>query len=110
MQLGPAGGKSGSEAPVGPDGVADVPVLGATITPYGCDSGCFSPAQEATRQAVNAWIRTTRALDGVVDFDAAIRDPADPAQVLPAYQADHLHPNIAGQHAMANAIDLSQFH
>jgi len=88
---------------------AGIRVLGATITPYGCDSGCFSPAQEATRQAVNAWIRTTRALDGVVDFDAAIRDPADPAQVLPAYQADHLHPNIAGQKAMAAAIDLALF-
>ena len=45
----------------------------------------------------------------MADFDAAIRDPANPSQVLPAYQADHLHPNIAGQHAMAEAIDLSLF-
>jgi lysophospholipase L1-like esterase len=89
---------------------AGLRVIGATITPYGCSEGCFGPEQEATRQTVNAWIRTTPVLDGVADFDAAIRDPANPSQVLPAYQADHLHPNIAGQHVMADAIDLSLFH
>ncbi|GAA2611209.1 SGNH hydrolase [Paractinoplanes durhamensis] len=84
-------------------------VIGATITPYGCESGCFGPEQEAVRQEVNAWVRTTRSLDGVADFDAAIRDPENQAQVLPAYQADHLHPNIAGQRAMAESIDLHLF-
>jgi lysophospholipase L1-like esterase len=82
-------------------------VIGATITPYGCDAGCFGVEQEATRQQVNAWIRTSPAFDGVADFDAAIRDPQNPSRVLPAYQADPLHPNIAGQRAMAEAIDLS---
>jgi lysophospholipase L1-like esterase len=84
-------------------------VIGATITPYGCPAGCFDATQEATRQRVNAWIRASRTFDGVADFDAAIRDPQDPAQVLPAYQADPLHPNIAGQRAMADAIDLNLF-
>ena len=88
---------------------AGLRVIGATITPYGCAEGCFGPEQEATRQTVNTWIRTTPLLDGVADFDAAIRDPADPSQVLPAFQADHLHPNVAGQHAMADAINLSLF-
>jgi lysophospholipase L1-like esterase len=88
---------------------AGLHVIGATITPYGCAEGCFGPEQEATRQTVNTWIRTTPLLDGVADFDAAIRDPADPSQVLPAFQADHLHPNVAGQHAMADAINLSLF-
>ena len=88
---------------------AGIRVIGATITPYGCEVGCFSAEQEANRQAVNAWVRTTRLLDGVADFDAAVRDPAIPSQVLPAFQADHLHPNIAGQAAMANAIDLGLF-
>ena len=88
---------------------AGLRVIGATITPYGCAEGCFGPEQEATRQTVNTWIRSTPIFDGVADFDAAIRDPADPSQVLPAYQADHLHPNVAGQHAMADAIDLSLF-
>ncbi|WP_433292202.1 GDSL-type esterase/lipase family protein [Actinoplanes sp. CA-030573] len=84
-------------------------VIGATITPYGCEAGCFTAGQEAVRQEVNAWVRTTRAFDGVADFDAAIRDPQLPSQVLPAYQADHLHPNIAGQRAMAESIDLTLF-
>jgi len=88
---------------------AGIKVIGATITPYGCDSGCFGPAQEASRQKVNAWIRTSQAFDGVADFDAAIRDPHNPSQVLPAYQADHLHPNIAGQKAMADSINLNLF-
>jgi lysophospholipase L1-like esterase len=88
---------------------AGIKVIGATITPYGCDSGCFSSAQEATRQEVNAWVRTSAVFDGVVDFDAAIRDPQKPSQVLPAYQADPLHPNITGQKAMADSIDLNLF-
>ncbi|MEU8613069.1 SGNH/GDSL hydrolase family protein [Actinoplanes sp. NPDC048791] len=85
---------------------AGIKVIGATITPYGCESGCFGPEQEATRQQVNAWVRTSAVFDGVADFDAAIRDPQEPGRVLPAYQADPLHPNIAGQRAMAEAIDL----
>lgn len=84
-------------------------VIGATITPYGCEAGCFTAEQEAVRREVNAWVRTTRAFDGVADFDAAIRDPRMPSRVLPAYQADHLHPNIAGQRAMAESIDLTLF-
>jgi lysophospholipase L1-like esterase len=88
---------------------AGMRVIGATITPYGCASGCFGPAQEATRQEVNAWIRTTHVFDGVVDFDLAVRDPADPSQVLPAYQADHLHPNVTGLAVMAGSIDLRLF-
>jgi lysophospholipase L1-like esterase len=86
-----------------------IKVIGATITPYGCDAGCFGSDQEATRQQVNAWVRTSPVFDGVADFDAAVRDPQDPGRVLPAYQADPLHPNVAGQRAMADAIDLSLF-
>ncbi|GAA3341065.1 SGNH/GDSL hydrolase family protein [Amorphoplanes nipponensis] len=88
---------------------AGLRVIGATITPYGCDAGCFDATQEATRQRVNAWVRGSGAFDGVADFDAVLRDPADPARVLPAYQADPLHPDIAGQRAMAQAVDLSLF-
>ncbi|MFI7542851.1 SGNH/GDSL hydrolase family protein [Actinoplanes sp. NPDC049599] len=88
---------------------AGITVIGATITPYGCDAGCFGSDQEATRQQVNTWIRTTPAIDGVADFDAAVRDPQDPSRVLPAYQADPLHPNVAGQRALAESIDLTLF-
>jgi lysophospholipase L1-like esterase len=84
-------------------------VYGATITPFG---GSFydSPAHETARQAVNDWIRTNNLCDAVIDFDSAVRDPAAPAKLLPAYDTgDHLHLNPAGYHAMADAIDLKLF-
>jgi lysophospholipase L1-like esterase len=84
-----------------------IKVFGATLTPYeGADY--FSQDGEAVRQAVNQWIRTSGKFDGVVDFDAAVRDPAHPSQFRPEYQSgDHLHPSAAGYKAMADAIDLA---
>jgi lysophospholipase L1-like esterase len=81
-------------------------VFGATLTPYqGADY--FSEDGEQVRQAVNQWIRTGGAFDGVFDFDAAVRDPEHPAQFREAYQSgDHLHPSAAGYKAMVGAIDL----
>jgi lysophospholipase L1-like esterase len=55
---------------------------------------------------VNEWIRTSHAFDGVIDFDRAVRDPANPTQLLPAFVGDPLHPNDAGYQAMANAVNL----
>lgn len=81
-------------------------IIGGTLTPIG-GSKYDSPEAEAKRQAVNAWIRTSGAFDGVADFDAAVRDPADPARYLPAYDSgDHLHPNDTGYQVMADSIDL----
>ncbi|MCO1579507.1 SGNH/GDSL hydrolase family protein [Crossiella sp. SN42] len=82
-------------------------VLGATITPFkGWRS--YSEQLEATRQAVNRYIRNNTDYDGLIDFDATIRDPQDPQRIKPEYdQGDHLHPGDAGFKAMANAINLS---
>ncbi|MFF3887200.1 SGNH/GDSL hydrolase family protein [Streptomyces sp. NPDC001914] len=83
-----------------------VRVVGATITPYG-GHGAYTPARESVRQAVNTAIRTHRIFDAVVDLDAAVRDPARPNRILPAYDpGDHLHFNDAGMRALADAIDL----
>ena len=84
-------------------------ISGATLTPFeGC--GYYTPAGEAKREAVNSWIRTSGAYDGVVDFDAVVRDPAHPSRFLPAYDSgDHLHPGDAGYRAMGEAIDLTLF-
>lgn len=84
-----------------------IKVFGATLTPYeGADY--FSQDGEAVRQAMNQWIRISGTLDGVVDFDAAVRDPAHPSQFRQDYQSgDHLHPSAAGYKAMADAIDLA---
>ena len=86
-----------------------VKIFGATITPNGSSTvpGAHTSENEAKRQAVNRWIRTGGAFDGVVDFDAAVRDPANPARLLPAYDSDGTHLNDAGYEAMANAINLS---
>lgn len=82
---------------------------GATITPFGGNTGYDDPAglREGTRTAVNAVIRRGGLFDGVADFDAAVRDPAAPRQLLPAYDTgDHLHLNPAGYRAIAEAVPL----
>jgi lysophospholipase L1-like esterase len=82
-------------------------VFGATLTPYeGADY--YSDDGEAERQAVNHWIRSDGAFDGVIDFDAAVRDPNHPSQFREGYHSgDHLHPSATGYKAMADAIDLA---
>ena len=89
-----------------------IKLIGATITPCeGVDiPGYYSEAKEAVRQSVNRWIRTSHAFDGVIDFDAVVRDPDHPSRLLPRLASeDHLHPNDAGYQAMADAIDLALF-
>ena len=65
---------------------------------------------EGIRQAVNQWIREKGNFDAVVDLDAATRDPEHPARLKQEYDSgDHIHPNDAGNQAMADAFDLSLF-
>ncbi|HET6555324.1 MAG TPA: SGNH/GDSL hydrolase family protein [Dyella sp.] len=86
-------------------------IYGATLTPFhGAWWPYYTRANEAKRQRVNEWIREGGAFDGVIDFDKAIRDPAQPDRMLGKYDSgDHLHPNGAGYEAMADAIDLKLF-
>ena len=89
-----------------------IKVMGATLTPFEGTTIAryYSPERELKRQAVNGWIRTSNAFDTVVDFDAAVRDPARPARLLPAYDGgNHLHPNDLGHQAMGNAVPLDFF-
>jgi lysophospholipase L1-like esterase len=89
--------------------VRGIKILGATLTPFE-GANYFTDVGEAKRQALNRWIRTSKAYDGVIDFDVAARDPEHPTRYLPKYDAgDHLHPNDAGHEAMAKAIDLTLF-
>lgn len=88
---------------------AGLKIFGGTLTPFGGSNaqygGNYGTAYgEAQREAVNQWIRTSGAFDGVIDFDKVTRDPADPLQFLPAYDSgDHLHPSDAGYQVMAKA-------
>ncbi|MBK3578266.1 SGNH/GDSL hydrolase family protein [Streptomyces sp. MBT65] len=82
-------------------------VIGATLTPYG-GAGNFTAAREAVRQKVNVFIRGGGPFDGVVDLDAAVRDPAQPQWIMPGYDSgDHLHFSDAGMRALADAVDLT---
>ena len=82
-------------------------VIGATITPY-AGSAYYHPKapNEQDRQAYNDWIRGSGVFDGVIDFDAALRDPRRPDHLRKDYDNDGLHPNMAGYRAMAEAVPL----
>jgi len=90
---------------------AGVKIYGATLLPFeGAASGYYTADKEAVRQAVNGWIRSAGELDAVIDFDAAVRDPARPSRLLPEYDdGDHLHLSAAGQRALGDSVDLSLF-
>jgi lysophospholipase L1-like esterase len=77
-----------------------IKVFGATLTPYE-GANYYSQEGEEKREAINRWIRTSGAFDGVIDFEAAVRDPNNPKRFLPANDSgDHLHPNDTGYTAM----------
>jgi lysophospholipase L1-like esterase len=88
-------------------------IFGGTLTPFENETflvGAWTPAREAVRQAVNAWIRDAGAFDAVIDFDKGVRDPEHPASMLPIYDCgDHLHPGDLGYNRMGDIIDLSLF-
>jgi len=92
-----------------------IKVLGATLTPYagaafGKRAVLYSPQGEAQREMINRWIRTSGAFDGVLDFDAAWRDPKDPTRIILSLQhGDHLHGNDAGYQALVGSINLALF-
>jgi lysophospholipase L1-like esterase len=84
-------------------------VMGATIMP---EEGVPTASErgEQIRQTVNRWIRARGNFDAVVDFDAVVRDPQRPARLRQEFNpGDHIHPNDAGNQAMADAFDLSLF-
>jgi len=85
-------------------------IYGATLTPFaGLGPPYYSDAGEVKRQAVNDWIRTSGEYDGVIDFEAAVRDDSDPPMFQPDLTVEFLHPNDAGYEAMVQAIDLMLF-
>ena len=64
-----------------------------------------APFRQQMRHAYNDFIRTTDLIDGVIDFDMALRDPEKPDFFLPEYDSgDHLHPSAKGYERMAQAI------
>ena len=88
--------------------VHGIRTIGATLTPFG-GSERYEPVSTATRQTLNAFIRDSKAFSAVIDFDAALRDPANPESLPAAITRDQLHPNAEGYANMARSIDLSLF-
>jgi lysophospholipase L1-like esterase len=89
--------------------VHGIKVVGATILPVE-GVATYTEGGEAIRRAVNQWIRSSGAYDAVVDFDAAVRDPANPRRLRADFDpGDRVHPNDAGNAAMAAAFDVSVF-
>jgi len=86
-----------------------VKILAGTLPPFE-GAMYFHAAGEATRQAVNAWIRTSGEFDGVIDFDAAMKDPGKPSRMLEGlHSGDFLHPGDAGYARMAEVADKALF-
>lgn len=89
----------------------DLRVYGATITPFGGNTGYDDPGglRERARFAINGVIRGG-IFDSYVDFAAAVADPASPSRLNPAYDVgDHLHLNPAGYAALAAAVPRRLF-
>ena len=82
-----------------------VRIIGATLTPY--EGAIYqSAAGEKKREKVNAWIRSSHAFDGVIDFEKAMEDPSHPTRMIEKLQSgDHLHPNDAGYSRMAKTAE-----
>jgi len=84
-----------------------LPPFGGSI--YNHDDATDS-VTEKMRQALNNFIRTSGAYDGYVDFDAALRNPEHPQEMLGQLDSgDHLHPNDAGYQVMADLVDPHLF-
>jgi lysophospholipase L1-like esterase len=91
----------------------NIRIIGGTLTPFEGAlpdtplSDYWNAGKDALRHAVNHWIRTSGAFDGIVDFDALLRDPAHPGRFAAAFDCgDHIHPGDHGHQAMAEAVDL----
>jgi len=92
----------------------NIPVFGATITPFGAPNSTLQaysvPSREATRLKVNNFIRNSNTFDAVLDFDAILRDPKNHTQLNPEYNSgDYLHPNPEGYAEIARRFDYGVF-
>lgn len=121
--IGSAGTDSGTQTQIGNNLIsafkqiaadckkAGIAVFAATITPFGGSGQSYSnPTRESTRQKVNTWISTSGTFDAVVDFSKIIGDSSTPSQLASQYNSgDHLHPNVAGYQAIADAFPVDIF-
>jgi lysophospholipase L1-like esterase len=86
-------------------------VIGVTLLPRSTSlTERWTPQQQLALEVVDRWIRTSGAFDGVIDAAAAVANvyngACDPYALFPPFDSgDHLHPDPAGQVAIANSVD-----
>jgi lysophospholipase L1-like esterase len=85
-----------------------IKVFGATLLPIQ-NSRKDTPANEATRQAVNKWIRESHRFDAVLDFEKVVQDPQNPLRIRKDLTGDYVHPNTEGYRLMGESVDLKLF-
>ncbi len=84
-------------------------IFGATIAPYE-GAAYHSSEGEAVRQEINQWIRESGEFDAVLDFDAVLRDPAQPGRFANGlHSGDFLHGSDTGYRRIADSVDLELF-
>jgi lysophospholipase L1-like esterase len=89
-------------------------VFAATIVPRhnvaaaGTNTG-WDAAKTAIRREVNDWIRSGGQFDGVLDFDAAVRDPSNPDLLFGPFNCDGIHPTPRGYFEMGRLLPLDLF-
>lgn len=86
-----------------------IKIYGAPILPFG-KSQDYTETAEEVRTKINDWMRSPDShMDGIIDFEGALADPADPKSILHKYApSDGLHP-YDGYEVMAEVIDLTLF-
>jgi len=90
---------------------AGVKIVGVTLLPR-LGSERWTPARQAELATVNQWLLSNHVLDGVIDLATTTADMYNgacrPTALFPPYDSgDHLHPDAAGDVAMADAVPAS---
>lgn len=91
-----------------------IKVIGGVLTPIlaspVAEPAIPGPTTDDKRRSLNALIRQGEIFDGVIDFEAALDDPARPGRIRAgAHREDGYYPNGEGHRLMAEAIDADVF-
>lgn len=91
---------------------AGIRAYAITLLPRTTGTERWTPTQQAELEQVDTWLLGTPVFDGVFDLAAVVADVYDgacqPDAMFPPFDSgDHLHPNAAGDLAMANAINTA---
>jgi lysophospholipase L1-like esterase len=78
------------------------------VPPMGTNTG-WNDAKTTIRRDVNQWIRTRGPFDGVLDFDAVVRDPTNADLIAAPFNCDGIHPTPRGYYEMGRSIALDLF-